>query len=79
MRLPVCHDWFGAERAEISALEKGKRIAANKLFLERIEREVRRGGRMALIADVHVPGLPPDSVSVVDIHLEDNVTDPETK
>ncbi|HZU26841.1 MAG TPA: endonuclease/exonuclease/phosphatase family protein [Bryobacteraceae bacterium] len=70
VRLNVCHDWFAAEKAEISALEKGKRLALNKLFLERIEREVRRGGRMALIADVRVPGLPEDSVSVVDVHLE---------
>jgi endonuclease/exonuclease/phosphatase family metal-dependent hydrolase len=70
VRLPVCHDWFDAERAEISALEKGKRLAANKIFLERIEREVRRGGRMALIADIRVPGLPADSVRVVNVHLE---------
>lgn len=70
VRLPVCHDWFDAEQAEISALEKGKRVAANKIFLERIEREVRRGGRMALIADIRVPGLPADSVRVVDVHLE---------
>ncbi len=58
VRLPVCHDWFGTERPEISALEKAKRLAANKVFLERIEREVRRGGRMALIANVQIPGLP---------------------
>jgi endonuclease/exonuclease/phosphatase family metal-dependent hydrolase len=70
VRLPVCHDWFDAELAEISALEKGKRVAANKIFLERIEREVRRGGRMALIADIRVAGLPADSVRVVNVHLE---------
>ncbi|HLJ15772.1 MAG TPA: endonuclease/exonuclease/phosphatase family protein [Bryobacteraceae bacterium] len=70
VRLPVCHDWFGAEKAEISALEKGKRLTANKVFLERIEREIRQGGRMALIVDVKIPGLPDDSATVVDVHLE---------
>ena len=44
VRLPVAHDWYNAEKAEISKLEKSKRLAANKIFLERIEREVRVGG-----------------------------------
>jgi endonuclease/exonuclease/phosphatase family metal-dependent hydrolase len=69
-RLPVCHDWFETEKAEISKLEKGKRLAANKVFLERIEREVRRGGRMAIIADVNIPELPGGLATVVDVHLE---------
>ncbi len=69
-RLPVCHDWFGTERAEISKLEKGKRLAANKVFLERIEREVRRGGRMAIIADVKIPDLREGVATVVNVHLE---------
>jgi endonuclease/exonuclease/phosphatase family metal-dependent hydrolase len=69
-RLPVCHDWFRTENAEISALEKGKRLSANKLFLERIEREVRQGGRMALIADIKVPELPGGLATVISAHLE---------
>jgi endonuclease/exonuclease/phosphatase family metal-dependent hydrolase len=70
LRLPVCHDWFHSEKAEISALEKGKRLGANKVFLERIDREVRLGGRMALIADVLIPEAPSGSVSVISAHLE---------
>ena len=70
VRLPVCHDWFETELAATSALEKGKRLAANKLFLARIEREVRRGGRMALIADLTIPGLPGETATVVSVHLE---------
>jgi endonuclease/exonuclease/phosphatase family metal-dependent hydrolase len=69
-RLPVCHDWFRTEKAEISALEKGKRLSANKLFLERIEREVRQGGRMALIADIKVPELEGGLATLVSAHLE---------
>jgi endonuclease/exonuclease/phosphatase family metal-dependent hydrolase len=67
-RLPVCHDWYNAEKAAISRLEKGRRAAANKIFLERIEREVRHGGRMALIADVRIPEE--GTVTVVGVHLE---------
>jgi endonuclease/exonuclease/phosphatase family metal-dependent hydrolase len=69
-RLPICHDWYKTERAEISNLEKGKRLAANKLFLERIEREVRQGGRMAIIAEVRIPDLPSGVATVVNVHLE---------
>jgi endonuclease/exonuclease/phosphatase family metal-dependent hydrolase len=70
VRLPVCHDWYKTEKAAISKLEQGKRIAANKLFLERIEREVRVGGRMAIVADVSIPELPGGVVTVVNVHLE---------
>ena len=41
-RLPVCHDWFKTEKEEISKLEKGKRLATNKIFLERIEKRCAR-------------------------------------
>jgi len=70
VRLPICHDWFETELTAISALEKGKRMAANKLFLARIEKEVRRGGRMALIADLTIPGIPGETATVVSVHLE---------
>ena len=77
-RLPVCHDWYNTEKAEISKLEKGKRLAANKVFLERIEREVRLGGRMAIIADVQIPDLPEGLATVVNVHLE-NKCKPECR
>lgn len=70
VRLPVCHDWYQSEKAEISKLEKGKRAGANKVFLERIEREVRHGGRMALIADLRIPQLTAGQTTVVSVHLE---------
>jgi endonuclease/exonuclease/phosphatase family metal-dependent hydrolase len=77
-RLPVCHDWYGTEKAAISKLEAGKRMAANKVFLERIEREVRVGGRMALIADVRIPDLRTQVATVVNVHLE-NKCPPECR
>jgi endonuclease/exonuclease/phosphatase family metal-dependent hydrolase len=70
VRLPVCHDWYRAEKDEISRLERGKRFASNKIFLERIDREVRQGGRMALVADLEIPELPGGVATAVSVHLE---------
>src|SRR5208282_1280767 len=50
--------------------ETGRRAAANTVFLERIEREVRQGGRMAIIADVRIPESPTGLATVVNVHLE---------
>ena len=69
-RLPVCYDWYATEYAAISSLEQGRRWSADKLFKERIERELRHGGRMALIADISVPESPTGQVTVVAAHLE---------
>lgn len=70
-RLPICHDWFHGERDHISALEKGKRYGADKVFLEKIEREIRRGGRMAIVAALAVNEGSIGSVTAVVTHLED--------
>lgn len=73
IQLPVCHDWFLQEKQEISQLEKAKRGAANLIFLERMEREVRRGNRSALVADISLPASashPRTSVRIVNAHLE---------
>jgi endonuclease/exonuclease/phosphatase family metal-dependent hydrolase len=74
VRLPVCYDWYGKETEAISQLEQGKRWSARKLFRERIEREVRRGGRIALIVDLAVPALPTGRLTVVSVHLENKCT-----
>ena len=68
--LPVCYDWFLGEKKEISKLESGKRAGANLAFMERITREVRRGGRTILIVELAVPESPTGAVTVVAPHLE---------
>jgi endonuclease/exonuclease/phosphatase family metal-dependent hydrolase len=68
--LPVCYDWFSQEKKEISKLESSKRTGANLAFMERITREVRRGGRMTLIVELAVPESPTGAVTVVAPHLE---------
>lgn len=69
-RLPVCHDWYRQEAKPLSSLERAKRWSAVKFFRERVDREVRHGGRMALIADLAVPESPTGIVTVVNVHLE---------
>jgi endonuclease/exonuclease/phosphatase family metal-dependent hydrolase len=68
--LPVCYDWFLSEKKEISKLESGKRTGANLAFMERIAREVRRGGRTTLIVELAVPESPTGAVTVVAPQLE---------
>jgi endonuclease/exonuclease/phosphatase family metal-dependent hydrolase len=70
LRLPVCYDWYAKEYKAISKLEQGRRWSAAKLFRERVERELRQGGRMALISDIAVPDAPTGRVTIVATHLE---------
>ena len=70
MRLPVCYDWFGKEVESVAKVEQGKRIASDKIFLEKIEREMRRGGRIAIFADLEVKDAPGGKITVVNAHLE---------
>jgi len=70
VRLPVCYDWYAKEYKAISKLEQGRRWSARKVFRERVERELRQGGRMALIAEISAPGLPTGHATMVATHLE---------
>ncbi|HKP83842.1 MAG TPA: endonuclease/exonuclease/phosphatase family protein [Pyrinomonadaceae bacterium] len=64
------HDWYLDEKNGISKLEKGKRKGAKLVFGEKILREVRRGGRMMLIADISDSRVPGGTLTVVATHLE---------
>jgi endonuclease/exonuclease/phosphatase family metal-dependent hydrolase len=78
LRLPVCYDWYAKEYSAISKLEQGRRWSARKMFRERVERELRQGGRMALIAEISVPDLPTGHATIVATHLE-NKCPPECR
>ncbi len=69
-RFKVCYDWYAKEKSEIAGLEKERRRAAERVFLERIGREVRHGGRMALIVELEVPELSEKRVTAIAAHLE---------
>jgi len=53
----VCWDWNAGERQSKSFIQEGKDLLAEKLFLEKMMRQIRHGGRNVLIADLMVPGL----------------------
>ena len=64
------HDWYLDEKGGASKLEEGKRKGAKLVFGEKIMREVRRGGRMMVVADISDPSIPGGAVTVVATHLE---------
>jgi endonuclease/exonuclease/phosphatase family metal-dependent hydrolase len=78
LRFRACYDWYGKEKEEIAKLESGRRLAADRLFLERISREVRLGNRMALIVSLVVADSPTGVVTVAAPHLE-NKTKPKCR
>jgi endonuclease/exonuclease/phosphatase family metal-dependent hydrolase len=76
IRLPDTYDWYHEEIRALSELEKVRRWTAEQVFQEQIARQVRRGGRMAVVADLEVPQSPTGIVTVISPHLED-YTDPK--
>ncbi|HLM56175.1 MAG TPA: endonuclease/exonuclease/phosphatase family protein [Pyrinomonadaceae bacterium] len=70
------YDWYGREKRGPSLLERGKREIAHRVFLEKTLREVRRGGRTMLLAEIADARFPQGRVSIVATHLE-NRTKPK--
>ena len=70
------HDWYKQERESVRPLEAGKRKASDLVFREKVEREVRRGGRMMLTAEITDERFPGGRLTIVATHLEDK-TKPE--
>lgn len=71
------HDWYKDEKKHSAAMKAEGKISA-AVFREQLVRQVRRGGRMMLMADITDPDLPSGRVTVVATHLED-VTSPEMR
>jgi len=70
------HDWYKEERESVRPLEAGKRKAGDLVFREKVEREVRRGGRMMMTAEIADERIPGGRMTIVATHLEDK-TKPE--
>jgi endonuclease/exonuclease/phosphatase family metal-dependent hydrolase len=68
------HDWYADEKKRASAFAKAQGAAGAAVFKEQILRQVRRGGRMMLQADLVGDDLPTGAVTVVATHLEDMTT-----
>ena len=71
LKLPNYYDWYREEtKKRQSPLEHFRRFGAKLIFRQYIEpKEVRHGGRSALIADIKLPN--DKIVTVVSAHLED--------
>jgi endonuclease/exonuclease/phosphatase family metal-dependent hydrolase len=72
------HDWYWDEKKKESDFAKLQGKASDTLFKEQMIRQVRRGGRMMLLADIVDRELPSGRVTVVATHLED-VTSPKNR
>ena len=72
------YDWNAGEKKALDPLEKGKRIGAEAAFLEKISRQIRRGGRTSLIVTLDVPDLKEKRLTVAATHLESNAK-PESR
>jgi endonuclease/exonuclease/phosphatase family metal-dependent hydrolase len=70
------HDWYKDELKSVKPLEAGKRKAGEIVFQEKMRREVRRGGRMMLTAEIADARIPGGRVTIVATHFEDK-TKPE--
>ena len=70
------HDWYKEERESVQVLESGKRKAGELVFREKVQREIRRGGRMMLTAEIADERFPEGRMTIVATHLEDK-TKPE--
>src|ERR1700752_563499 len=68
------HDWYEDEKRKTSAVAKTEDKISMEVFKEQLVRQVRRGGRMMLLADIVDPELPTGRITVVATHLEDMTT-----
>lgn len=64
------YDWYSNEQVPISVLEKAKRGGAKAVFLEKLFREIKIGGRVFMQVDLYVPELPEKRLSIINVHLE---------
>jgi endonuclease/exonuclease/phosphatase family metal-dependent hydrolase len=65
------HDWYRDEKKKASKVARVENKLSNEVFKEPFTRQVRRGGRMMLFADITDPEFPSGRVTIVATHLED--------
>ena len=68
------YDWYGEEKKKASKTVKVENKLSIDVFKEQLARQVRRGGRMMLLADIMDPEFPSGRITIVATHLEDMTT-----
>jgi endonuclease/exonuclease/phosphatase family metal-dependent hydrolase len=64
------YDWYYGEKSQISFLEQARRFGAKAFFESQLHREMKVGNRIFMRVDLHVPQLPNDTLTIINIHLE---------
>ncbi|HEX5736675.1 MAG TPA: endonuclease/exonuclease/phosphatase family protein [Blastocatellia bacterium] len=64
------YDWLAHEKMRVSVAETARRQLSKIAFQQHTPREIRYGGRAALIAELQVPQLEGGRLTVVATHLE---------
>jgi len=64
------YDWYEGEIQKPDFIEKSRRFGAERLFRVKPVREVKYGGRGFTRVDLHVPGVPHETITVINVHLE---------
>ena len=68
------YDWYHGEQAKPDLAERIRRYGAWVILKNRIEREMKIGGRSYFRVDLRVPGLPADRLTILHNHLEIKTT-----
>ena len=64
------YDWYEGEIKKPDFVENSRRFGANKIFQVVSTREVKEGGRGFTRVDLHVPNVPHETISIINVHLE---------
>jgi len=64
------YDWYYGEKNKVTFLEHSRRFGAKEILENEITREIKVGGRTFFRVDLEVPGLPEDTLTIINIHLE---------
>jgi len=64
------YDWYGEESESFDVLEYARRTATKTAFNQRPRRELKIGSRSFLWVDLHIPELPLETLTVINVHFE---------
>lgn len=64
------YNWYDGEIKKPDVLEIGRRKGSSAIFKFKPLRQVKVGGRAFTRVDLHVPGVPFETVSIINVHLE---------
>lgn len=73
------YDWYYDELQATDFVESSRRFGAKTLFNVHTKRELKVGGRGFTRVDLHVPNVPHETITVVNVHLEIKTTPAQRK